>query len=217
MKYTMDLAPLSQHFFSLLNEDHWSNIENPAMTPLIQNNSTRNLIKHDKGPKAQDKTIKNRISAQVSRDRKRQRLEELEAGNISLERESKALKAQIREFEFEKDEILREVWILRGQVNEMRNLVLNTIENGRVGSRSSSTISEPNHCEGGIHLKSTSSAGNQLWVWRERNSNGPLGLPSLTGTEYLASYLDIPSSKGATIYRAGSRSSFCLYGTSRLL
>lgn len=118
--------------------------------------------------KKRERAIKNRLSAQQSRERKRRYAEELEEARETLEQETRRLRARVNSLESEKQIMALELGALRGEVQQLKQLLFDTVLRNRIPSTSSSSssemvlapIMEERPASGSI------SDLSQFWVWR---------------------------------------------------
>ena len=79
-----------------------------------------------KGPeeKRQERAIKNRESAQASRERKRHYMEELERDRDALTLETKSLRARVGVLEEEKSTLMNEMAVIKQEMEQLKQLVM---------------------------------------------------------------------------------------------
>jgi len=143
----------------------------PARTPSPEEVSRSQLE-----AKKRERAIKNRLSAQQSRERKRRYAEDLEEARGSLEHETRCLRARVDSLETEKHVMSLEIGALRNEVQQLKLLLFNNILRNRTPSSSSSSSSDLSLTpvlEERAPSGSTSDI-SQYWVWRGGASDSTL-------------------------------------------
>jgi hypothetical protein len=104
-----------------------------------------------------DRAIKNRESAQASRERKRQYVSELEETRDTLKEESRNLRARVGILEVEKSSLIGELTVLKREFEQLKRLVLGGTEQ----AKSLDTGTDKN-CESCVHCAHHDNLGMSL-------------------------------------------------------
>lgn len=78
---------------------------------------------HPPGDRRRDRAIRNRQSAQASRERKRQYVQELESSRDALQAETRNLRARVHGLEYERGHLVEELARLRRDLEQLQGLV----------------------------------------------------------------------------------------------
>lgn len=135
-----------------------------------------------------ERVIKNRQSAQASRERKRQYVAELEQTRDSLMEESRNLRTRVGSLEREKSTLVCELTVLKREFDELKRLVLGDktldtgtesnsnqrvhCDNGMMGQNVGKSIHYESHHHG---LKGPTGLSAQCRVWRDSVNDGTIG------------------------------------------
>ncbi|PJF18688.1 hypothetical protein PSACC_01512 [Paramicrosporidium saccamoebae] len=175
-----------------------SSTDSSDCDPLLLNLPPPPPLEEPQGPPCDDKkrerAIKNRESAQASRERKRQYVSELEETRDTLKEESRNLRARVGALEYEKSSLMGELTVLKREFEQLKRLVMGGTEQ----AASFDTTSNPNaescvHCAHQNHLGLSLPKGDEtqlatrtdlsaLRVWRHLTDGtiAPLTTPAHT-------------------------------------